>query len=61
MRAFQRWRLGAAAVAMAVLVKRQRRERFERGCFLVEALLRRRARARLAAGFRHWRGVHAEV
>lgn len=61
LRALQRWRLAAAAAAMRALRQRQRRESLERGASLAEALLRRRVRARLSAGFQCWRDADAEV
>lgn len=61
LRALQRWRLAAAAAAMRALRQRQKRKSLERGASLVEALLRRRVKARLLAGFQQWSDADAQV
>lgn len=59
--ALQRWRLCAATAAMEALLKRQCREKVQRGFVLLEAFLRRQGRARLVTGFQRWRKTDSEV
>lgn len=60
-KAFQRWRLAAAAAAMTNPRQQQLKKDLRRGAVMAEAILKRQDGAVQLAGFQRWKNADAKV